>query len=134
MELPRAYNQVHVGQTVQQLLTPALGHATQEAEHRPGRLRRSSATRFSIFRSAFCSAMSRTLQVLSRMTSAVASAAGQGVALGHELRGHRLAVALVHLATVSFNINTGHSCNLRNQFHATTIHLPPSPAHTKVPA
>ena len=38
-----------------------------------GRLRRSSAATFSIFRSAFCSAKSRTLHVLSKITSAVAS-------------------------------------------------------------
>ena len=63
---------------------------------------------FSILRSAFCSAMSRTLHVLSRMTSAAASDAREGVALGHELGGDGFAVALVHLATVGFDVNTRH--------------------------
>ncbi len=46
----------------------------------------------------FCSAFSRTLQELSRMTSASAGLAGGQNALLHELAGHALAVQLVHLA------------------------------------
>ena len=34
---------------------------------------------------------------------------GQRIALGDELRGDGFAVALVHLATVGFDVNTGHS-------------------------
>ena len=47
--------------------------------------------------------MSRTLQVLSRMTSATCFRRRERIALGDELRGDGFAVALVHLATVGFD-------------------------------
>ena len=59
--------------------------------------------------------MSRTLHVLSRTTSAIASDARQGIALGDELRGDGFAVALVHLATVSLDIDARHKLRVAGQ-------------------
>ena len=64
--------------------------------------------RLRILLMAFCSAKSRTLQVFNKMTSAFASDRGERIAFGDELGGDGFAVALVHLATVSFDENTGH--------------------------
>ena len=57
---------------------------------------------------AFCSAKSRTLQVLSKITSAAFSDWRERIALGDELGGDGFAVALVHLASVGFDENAWH--------------------------
>ena len=75
-----------------------------------GRRRRVSPAMFSILLQAFCSAISRTLHVLSRIDIGGGLGRGQGIALGHELRGDGFAVALVHLATVGLDVNARHLC------------------------
>ena len=57
---------------------------------------------------AFCSAMSRTEQVLSSTTSASVSLPRHLVAARHEHLRDLLGVALVHLASVGFDEDLGH--------------------------
>ena len=118
MKFLRAEHQVDVRQLVDEFLPAALRHATHETENDVGRACADVCrSRFCILLIAFCSAISRTLQVLSKMTSARRLGWGQGIALGDELSGDRFAVALVHLATVGLNENTGHTaCNRRRTY------------------
>ncbi len=109
MEFLRAEHQVYVGQPVNQFASAALRHATQESEQ----LSRPLLARLAGQRGHFSERL---------LLGHVAHRAGveqdyirdvfgprQRIALGHELRGDRFAVALVHLATVSFNVNTRHT-------------------------
>jgi len=73
VELLGADDQIDIGQAIDQFLSPALGHATQETQHplragcdavRPPDLH---------FADGFLFRASRTLHVLSRMTSAAPS-------------------------------------------------------------
>ena len=112
MELLRANDQVHVGQPVDEFLSPALRHASHKAENLPG---------------PFLSRLADERRHLAErlLFGHVAHAAGveqhhvrdllrrrKGIAPGHELRGDGFAVALVHLATVGFDVNARHGARV----------------------
>ena len=108
MKFLRAQDEVHVRQFINQFLSAALRHATQETEHDIrtifAHIRR-DVLHFAdgfFFREIAHAAGVQQNHVRVRLGW------GQGVTLGHELGGDGLAVALVHLAAVGFDENTGH--------------------------
>ena len=108
MKFLRAEDEVHVRQTVNEFLSAALRHATQETEHdiRPvlPHIRGDVlhfANRLSLCEIAHAAGVQQN-HVRGRLGW------GQRVTLGHELGGDGFAVALVHLAAVGFDENTGH--------------------------
>jgi hypothetical protein len=107
MELLRAQDQIHVGHLFDERLAAALGHATHEAKNLAG--------------SIFCLADDGGHLTNCLLLREVPDGAGvdkhdvgdmfrtgQGISPGRELRGDGFAVALVHLTTVSLDINTRH--------------------------
>src|SRR2546421_1017677 len=108
MKFLRANDEVHVRHPVDQLLSAALRHATQETKDH--------------IRPTASGLRDQVLHFVQRLLLRhVAHAARiqqnyigdmfrrcEGIALGHELGGDGLAVALVHLATVGFDIDTRH--------------------------
>ena len=109
MKFLRAKNEVHIRQFINQFLSAALRHAAHETEHD--------------VRTVLAHIRGEVLHLANGFfLREIAHAAGveqnhvrhgfrrrEGVALRHELRGHSLAVALVHLAAVGFDENTGHN-------------------------
>ena len=108
MELLRSDNQIHVRQAVDQFLPPALRHAAHEAEDDVGAMP-----------AGFGDQVFHLTQGL--LFGQVPDAAGieqdhiggglrrsEGIAFGYKLSGDCFAVALVHLAAISFDINAGH--------------------------
>jgi len=73
MKFLRADDQIYVGQFINQFLSATLGHAAHETEHNIRTVFANVCGEVCILPIAFCSAKSRTLQVLSRITSAVFS-------------------------------------------------------------
>ena len=108
MKFLRAYDEIHVRQPINQFLPTALRHATEKTEHDIGAVLADVAGNVLHLVDGF-------------LLGVVAHAAGveehdvcdvlgsrECVALRHELRGNGLTVALVHLATVGFDVNTRH--------------------------
>ena len=112
MKFLRAEDEVHVRQTVNEFLSAALRHATHEPEHDL----RTVAPRFGDDVHHFVQGfLLREIAHAARVEqNHVRHGFGrrEGVALGHELRGDGLAVALVHLATVGFDVNTRHGTRI----------------------
>jgi hypothetical protein len=112
MKLLRAEHQIHVRQPVNQFLSPALRHATHEAEHHLGAVAadfRGEVLHFPeglLFREVTHTARVEQNHVRPGFGR------HEGVTLGHKLRGDGLAVALVHLATVGFDVNTRHGTTI----------------------
>ena len=115
MKFLRAEHQVHVRQFINQFLAAALRHATHEADDLVALLAARRADDVAHL-------------VDGLLLGEIAHAAGveqhhvghglgfdQRIALGDELRGDGFAVALVHLATVSFDENTGHDFKLQDR-------------------
>jgi len=108
VEFLRADNQIDVGQAVDQFPAAALGHATEEAKDhvRPAaaHLRRDifHFAKGLLFGGVAHAARIEPDDFRSRLGS------GESVALGDELSGDLFRVALIHLATVSFDIDTRH--------------------------
>ena len=108
MKFLRAEDEVHVRQSVNQFLSAALRHATQETEHD--------------IRTVLAHIRGDVLHLADGFfLREIAHAAGvqqnhvrdrlgwrERVTLGHELGGDGFAVALVHLAAVGFDENTWH--------------------------
>ena len=112
MKFLRAEHEVHVRQTVNEFLSAALRHAAHEPEHDV----RAAAARFGDDVHHFVQGfLFREIAHAARVEqNHVRHGFGrrEGVALGHELRGDGLAVALVHLATVGFDVNTRHGTRI----------------------
>ena len=109
MKLLRPQHEIHIRQLINQLPPAALCHAAHEAKHGVRIVLSGLADERLHFVECF-------------LLSSIAHAAGiqqndicrrlfrrDGIALRHKLCGDGLAVALVHLAPVSFNENTRHS-------------------------
>ncbi len=108
MELLRADNEVHVRQAVNQLVSPALGDAAQEAEHdvRPA----AAGLSDEIFHLAQRLLLGQVPHGAGVEQDDVGGGLRrrEGITLGDELGGDSFTVALVHLAPVSFDIDTRH--------------------------
>ena len=108
MKLLRAENEVNVRQTINQFLAATLRHATHEAEDDVGSALAERA------RDVLHPADGFLLGVVAHAASIEQHhirdvfGRGEGVALGDELSGDGFAIALVHLATVSFDIDARH--------------------------
>ena len=107
----RAQHEVHIRQLIDQLLPPALRHATHEAKHGAVvALAGLADQRLHLVDGLLLGGIAHTAgveqdHIRSRLLR------GQRIALGHELCGDRLAVTLVHLASVGFDKNARHFRN-----------------------
>jgi hypothetical protein len=108
MEFLRADDEVNVGQPVDEFLSPALRHAPHESKN---------LARALLFRHADDGGHFSNGLLLGEIAHAasieqhdVGDGFGldEGVAFGDELGGDGFAIALVHLASVSFDKNTRH--------------------------
>ena len=108
MKFLRAENQINVRQFINEFLAATLRHATEVAENLVGAFfaRRASE----IFHFVHRLLLGGVAHAASVQQHHVGQRLGLGerIAFGHELRGDGLAVALVHLAAVGFDENTGH--------------------------
>ena len=108
MKFLRADDQIDVGQLVNQLLSAALRHATHETEDDIGPMAADLGGDILHFADGF---LLRHVAHAARVEQDDVGdrfGGGQGIALGHELGGDGLRIALVHLATVGLDVNTGH--------------------------
>jgi hypothetical protein len=124
VEFLRADDEVDVGQAVEQGGAAVLRHAAEDAEDEV-RLLFLAGGEVPALPMAFCSAASRTLQVLSSMMSQLSSLRHDAVAPAAQHRRDRLAVALVHLAAVGFDVDPVHSS--RRGAKADGSNYPPTP-------
>ncbi len=113
MKFLRADDQIHVGQCLDEFLAAALRHAAHVAENLAGPV--------------FLRGADEVLHLVDGLLlGEIAHAAGveqnhvgdglglrQRITLGDELRGDSLAVALVHLASVGFDIDARHDATNR---------------------
>ena len=108
MKLLRAEHEVHVGKFINQLLAPALRHAAHEAEHHVGTVLPHVGS--NVLHLAHGLALGHVAHGTGVEQDDIRDVLGgrESVALRHELRGDGLAVTLVHLATVGFDIDAGH--------------------------
>ena len=108
MEFLRAHDEVHVRQPVNQFASPRLCDTAHEAEHNVG------PAPAGLTDDVLHLAESLLLGQVAHAARIEQDDIGGGlirrkrIALGHELRGDGLAVALVHLAPVSLYVNTRH--------------------------
>ena len=119
MEFLGADDEIHVGQFIDQLSAPALGHATEETENDAGPIAADiggDVLHFAdglLFRHVAHGAGVEQNDIRPRLGR------GEGVAFGGQLSGDGLGVALVHLAAVGFDIDAWHevitSMNLRRE-------------------
>ena len=108
MKFLRADHEIHVRQAINQFLTPALRHATQETEHDVGPVLPDVAGDIlHLVDGLLLRVVAHAARVEQHDIRDVLRGR-ERVALGDELRGDSFAVALVHLATVSFDINARH--------------------------
>ena len=108
MKLLCAEDQIHVRQPVNEFLSAALRHAPHETEHDVGTAAADIGGEVFHFPEGL---LFRQIAHAARVEQDhIRHGFGrrERVALGHELRGDGFAVALVHLATVGFDINTRH--------------------------
>ena len=112
MKLLRAQNQIHVRQPVNQFLSAALRHATHETEDDLGA--GAADFRREVFHFSERLLFREVAHAARVEQNHVRHGFGrrEGVTLGHELRGHGFAVALVHLATVGFDVNARHGTRI----------------------
>ncbi len=115
MEFLGADHQVHVGQAVDQFLSPALRHAAHETEHHVG----PAAAEFRcqglhLAKSLFFGRIAHAASVEQDDVGG-GLRRRQGVALGDELSGDLFGVALIHLATVRFDIDTRHEVQRKSR-------------------
>jgi hypothetical protein len=115
MEFLGPDDEVNVWQAVEQFLTAALGHAAHEAEYQSG----TTPTRIGDQRLHF---VQRLLFSHVPHTAGVQeNDIGGGLRMrecipaGDQLGGYRLTVALIHLASVSFDVNTRHEALKNNR-------------------
>src|SRR5947207_6236176 len=108
MKLLRADNEVHVRQSVNQLLSAALRHAAHKSQHDVWPA--AADIRSQIFHLVESFLFRQVAHAARVQQNHVRDVFGrrQRVTLGDELGGDGFAVALVHLATVGFNIDTRH--------------------------
>ena len=108
VKLLRAQDKIDVGQPIDQFLAPALRHAAQEAKKLAGPVflplanERGHLAHRLLFRQVAHAARVQQHHIRHLFGRR------QGVALAHQLRRDRFAVALVHLASVGFDKHTGH--------------------------
>ena len=109
MEFLRAEHQIHVGQLLHAVAGRGFAPCTPRIPARRRAARDGLRPRWiRILPIAFCSAISRTLHVLSRIDIRGRLPRRERVTLGDDLGGDGFRVALIHLATVSFDVNTRH--------------------------
>jgi hypothetical protein len=89
--------------------TVALGHAAHEAEHDVGTVLPDIGGEGRHFADGFALGHVAHRAGVEQDDIRPVFRGRERVALGHELCGHGLAVALVHLATVGLDVNAGHS-------------------------
>ena len=108
MKLLGAKHQIHVGKFINQLLAAALRHAAHETEHHIGAVLPHVGGE--IGHLAHGLALGHVAHGAGIEQDDIRDVFGgrEGVALGDELRSDGLAVTLVHLATVGFDIDAGH--------------------------
>ena len=108
MKFLRAEDEVHVRQFINQFLSPALRHAAHETEHDIRTVL--PHIRGEVLHLADGFFFREIAHAAGVQQNHVGSRLGwrERVTLGDELGGDGLAVALVHLAAVSFDENTGH--------------------------
>jgi hypothetical protein len=108
MEFLRADDQIDIGQLIEETLAAALGHATHETQDDIGAVAADIGSDVLHFADGF---LLRHVAYAARIQQDdIGDRFGrsQGVAFGHELGRDRFRIALVHLATVSLDIDAGH--------------------------
>ena len=108
MKFLRAEDEIHVRQFIDQFLPAALRHATHEADDLVALLAARRADEVLHLADGLLLGHVAHAAGVEQDDVGGAFGLGEGIALGDELRGDGFAVALVHLATVSFDENTGH--------------------------
>ena len=108
MEFLRAEHQIHVRQFINQFLSAALRHAAHEADNLIAFLAARRADDVLHLVDGFL--LGEIAHAAGVQQNHVGGRLGLGerIAFGYELGGDGFAVALVHLASVSFDENTGH--------------------------
>src|SRR5262249_53423132 len=103
-----ADDEVNVGQPVDQFLSAALRHATEKTEHDVGTV--PSCFRGNVLHFSQRLLFSEVAHAASVEQDHIGGGLGQreGVAARDELSRDGFAVALVHLATISLDVNAGH--------------------------
>ncbi len=108
MKFLRAEHQIHVRQFINQFLAAALRHAAQEADDLVAFLAARGADEvFHLVDGLLFGEVAHAASIEQNHVGG-GLGLGEGIALGDELGGDGFAVALVHLATVSFYENARH--------------------------
>ena len=114
MKFLRAEHQIHIRQLVNQLLSAALRHAAHEADNLFTFLAARRADDVFHLADGFLLGEIAHAACVQQHDISVRLGLGERIALGDELRGDGFAVALVHLASVSFYENAGHDPSGQN--------------------
>jgi hypothetical protein len=108
MEFLGADDQIDIGQLIDQTLSAALGHATHETQNDIGPVAADVGGDILHFADGFLFRHIAHAASIQQDDIGHRLGRGQGIALGHELGRDRFRIALIHLATVSLDIDAGH--------------------------
>src|SRR5665213_644696 len=119
MKFLGADDETHFRQLIEQLLSATLRHATHEAQHDGRAMLADFGGDVLHFADGLLFGHVAHAASVEKNDICGGFGWGQSVAFGGQLGGDGFRVALVHLATVSFDVNTGHDCNAHPQGGST---------------